>query len=116
MHSYAMTILQVEVSIINTVCYPSIIFDDDKMWSFNIFAATGDDSLSSHNTTDDGNVDAILFASRFLPHENEKTKTEIGILPTCIGRVSSTVLSKDGRIAGLRHVVDAQAIENLKSR
>ncbi len=116
MHSYAMTILQVEVSIINTVCYPSIIFDDDKMWSFNIFAATGDDSLSSHNTTDDGNVDAILFASRFLPHENEQRKTEIGILPTCIGRVSSTVLFKDGRIAGLRHVVDAQAIENLKSR
>ena len=77
----------------------------------------GKDNINNgNNTTDDGNVDAILFASRFLPHENEQRKTEIGILPTCIGRLSSTVLFKDGRIAGLRHVVDAQAIENLKSR
>ena len=86
--------------------YPSIIFDDDKQWSFNIFAATGDDYSSSHNTLDDGNADLFYLRRAYLRHENEQGKTEIGILPTYKGRVSSTGLSKDGWVAGLRHVAN----------
>ena len=86
--------------------YPSIIFDDDKMWSLNIFAATGDDYSSSHNTIDDGKVDQFYLRRAFIRHQNDQGKTEIGILPTYKGRVSSTGLSKDGWVAGLRHVVN----------
>ena len=80
--------------------YPSIIFDDDKMWSFNFFAATGGDFSSSHNTFSDADVDPFYLRRAYLRHENAQGKTEIGILPTYKGRVSSTGLSKDGWIAG----------------
>ncbi|MFT4809110.1 MAG: hypothetical protein ACI9LX_002448 [Paraglaciecola sp.] len=86
--------------------YPSIILDDDKMWSFNAFAATGDDFSSSQNTLDDGNADLFYLRRAYLRHENDQGKTEIGILPTYKGRVSSTGLSKDGWIAGIRHVAN----------
>lgn len=86
--------------------YPSIILDDDKMWSFNAFAATGDDFSSSHNTLDDGKADLFYLRRAYLRHENDQGKTEIGILPTYKGRVSSTGLSKDGWIAGIRHVAN----------
>jgi hypothetical protein len=86
--------------------YPSITFDDEKMWSFNAFAATGDDFSSSHNTLDDGTADLFYLRRAYLRHENDQGKTEVGILPTYKGRVSSTGLSKDGWIAGLRHVAN----------
>ena len=86
--------------------YPSIVFGDDKLGSFNIVAATGDNFSSSHNTIDDGNADSFYLRRAFLRHENDQGKTEIGILPTFKGRVSSTGLSKDGWVAGLRHVVN----------
>ena len=86
--------------------YPSITFDDEKMWSFNAFAATGDDFSSSHNTLDDGKSDLFYVRRAYLRHEDDQGKTEIGILPTYKGRVSSTGLSKDGWIAGIRHVAN----------
>jgi hypothetical protein len=86
--------------------YPSIIFDEEKMWRLNFFAATGDDFSSSHNTLDDNNADLFYLRRAYLRRENDNGKTEIGILPTYKGRVSSTGLSKDGWIAGLRHVAN----------
>lgn len=86
--------------------YPSLIFDKQKYWSINAFVATGDDFSSSHNTLDDSQADLFYVRRLFLRHENANGKTEIGILPTFKGRVSSTGLSKDGWIAGLRHVAD----------
>lgn len=70
------------------------------------FAAKGNDFSSSHNTLDDGQADLFYIRRLYLRHQNANGKTEIGILPTYKGRVSSTGLSKDGRIAGLRHVAN----------
>lgn len=86
--------------------YPSITFDDEQTWSLNFFAASGDDFSSSHNTLDDNSADLFYLRRAYLRHENDQGKTEIGILPTYKGRVSSTGLSKDGWIAGLRHVAN----------
>jgi hypothetical protein len=84
--------------------YPTLTLDDNKIWSLNAFAATGDDFSSSHNTLDDGQDDLFYIRRLYVRHQNINGKTEIGILPTYKGRVSSTGLSKDGWIAGLRHV------------
>lgn len=86
--------------------YPSVTFDQQKHWSLNAFAATGDNFSSSHNTLDDGSADLFYLRRLYFRHENDQGKTEIGILPTYKGRVSSTGLSKDGWIAGLRHVTN----------
>lgn len=87
--------------------YPSISFDKNQIWSVNAFAATGDDFSSSHNTLDDGEADLFYLRRAYLRRQTEAGKTELGILPTYKGRVSSTGLSKDGWIAGLRHVTES---------
>jgi hypothetical protein len=87
--------------------YPSLTLDANKTWSLNAFAATGDDFSSSHNTLDDGQADLFYIRRLYLRHQNTNGKTEIGILPTYKGRVSSTGLSKDGWIAGVRHVANS---------
>jgi hypothetical protein len=74
--------------------------------SFNAFAATRNDILSSHNTLGDGNVELFYLRRAYLRHENDQGKTEIGILATYKDRVSFTGLSKDGWIAGTRHVTN----------
>lgn len=86
--------------------YPQITFDDQKNWSLNAFAVTGDEFSSSHNTFDDGDSDLFYVRRLYLRHDQANGKTEIGIIPTYKGRISSTGLSKDGWIAGLRQVVD----------
>jgi len=82
--------------------YPQLQFDDT--WSVNGFAATGDEFGSSHNTIDDGNADYLYLRRLFVRHEGDYGKTELGVIPTFKGRVSSSGLSKDGWIKGLRHV------------
>lgn len=82
--------------------YPSLLLSET--WSLNGFVVTGDDFSSSHNTFG-SNTSEHLYARRlYLRHENNGGKTELGIIPTYKGRVSSTGLSKDGWIAGMRHV------------
>ena len=85
--------------------YPQITFDDQKNWSLNGFAATGDDFSSSHNTIDDSDADFFYVRRLYLRHQQGEGKTEIGVIPTYKGRVSSTGLSKDGWLTGLRQVV-----------
>jgi hypothetical protein len=84
--------------------YPTIALDEKKVWSINAFATTGDVFSSSHNTFDDGGSDLFYIRRAYLRYETNQGKTEMGILPTYKGRVSSTGLSKDGWIKGLRHV------------
>lgn len=84
--------------------FPSFTFDDAKQWSLNGFAVTGDDFSSSHNTLDDGEADLFYLRRVFLRYENAQGKTEVGVIPTYKGRVSSTGLAKDGWIQGIRHV------------
>ncbi len=89
--------------------YPQIIFDENKTWSLNAFAVTGDEFSSSHNTLDDGESDLFYVRRLYVRHIQENGKTEIGVIPTYKGRISSTGLSKDGWIAGLRQVLDVDS-------
>ncbi|MDM7862201.1 hypothetical protein QTP81_16465 [Alteromonas sp. ASW11-36] len=82
--------------------YPQYSFDD--AYSVHAFAATGDDFASSHNTVDDGDVDFFYLRRAYLRHSGDYGKTEFGVIPTYKGRVSSSGLSKDGWISGIRHV------------
>lgn len=82
--------------------YPQYSIDDE--WSLNAFVVTGDDFASSHNTFDDGDADYLYIRRAFVRHASDYGKTELGIIPTFKGRVSSTGLSKDGWIQGVRHV------------
>lgn len=82
--------------------YPQYQFND--AWSAHGFAVTGDEFSSSHNTLDDGESDYLYVRRLYARHSGEYGKTEIGYIPTYKGRISSTGLSKDGWIAGVRHV------------
>ncbi len=82
--------------------YPSVALT--SAWSLNSFVVTGDDFSSSHNTFGSDNTDYLYARRLFLRHENDYGKTELGVIPTYKGRVSSTGLSKDGWITGIRHV------------
>ncbi|WP_100642572.1 hypothetical protein [Alteromonas facilis] len=82
--------------------YPEFSFDSE--WSVHAFAVTGDDFGSSHNTFDDSQADYFYVRRLFARHQGDYGKTEMGVIPTYKGRVSSSGLSKDGWITGLRHV------------
>lgn len=84
--------------------YPSLAFGDNNNWSANGFVVTGDSFSSSHNTLNHSVSDNLYLRRLFVRYENKDGKTELGVLPTYKGRVSSTGLSKDGWIKGLRHV------------
>jgi hypothetical protein len=81
---------------------PQISFNDT--FSINAFAVTGDDYGSSHNTVDDSSADYVYVRRIFARHKGDYGKTELGIIPTFKGRVSSSGLSKHGWIKGVRHV------------
>lgn len=83
--------------------YPQLALDDT--WSLHSFVVTGDDFSSSHNTMGDGQNQYLYPRRLFVRHTSDWGKTEIGVIPTYKGRVSSTGLSKDGWIEGLRQVV-----------
>lgn len=79
---------------------------DDSNWSINGFAATGKSFASSYNTLDDGRSDNFYLRRLYARYQTGEygTKTEIGVIPTYKGRVSSTGLAKDGWIKGIRQV------------
>lgn len=77
----------------------------NENWSAHGFLVTGDDFGSSHNTIDDGSADYFYMRRFYVRHENANGKTELGIIPTYKGAVSSSGLSKDGWIKRVRHVV-----------
>lgn len=81
---------------------PSVTFSDT--WSAHSFITTGDEFSSSHNTLDDGAADYFYVRRLYGRHTGNYGKTEFGIIPTYKGRVSSSGLSKDGWIQGVRHV------------
>lgn len=85
----------------------------DSNWSVHAFALTGDDFASSHNTINANSTNTFYLRRLFTRYQNGDNKTELGILPTYKGRISSTGLSKDGWIQGLRQVVafDAGKLE-----
>lgn len=68
--------------------YPQFVVNND--WSLNSFVVTGDEYGSSHNTLDDGNADYLYMRRLYLRHKGDYGKTEIGVVPTYKGRVSSS--------------------------
>jgi len=86
--------------------YPSLTLSN--AWSIHSFIVTGEDFSSSHNTFGSDDTDYLYARRLYLRHESESGKTELGIIPTYKGRVSSTGLSKDGWITGARHVRQLQ--------
>lgn len=92
--------------------YPEYTFNDK--WSAHGFAVTGDDFSSSHNTIDDGSADHFYLRRLYARHSGAYGKTEVGYIPTYKGRISSTGLSKDGWIAGIRHVRQLRSNDQLE--
>jgi len=80
--------------------YASIDFD--SRWSLHTFAVTGDEFSSSYNTF--GESHDFNLRRLYMRYQNGRNKTEIGVIPTYKGRISSTGLSKDGWITGVRRV------------
>ncbi len=77
----------------------------DTRWSINAFGVTGDEFSSSHNTIDSDVSNYFYLRRIYFRHTGALgSKTEIGVIPTYKGRVSSTGLAKDGWIKGARHV------------
>ncbi|MBU3020388.1 hypothetical protein [Aestuariibacter sp. A3R04] len=83
--------------------YPQIALNEN--WSMHSFVVTGDDFSSSHNTVHSGQNQYLYPRRLFMRYTTRWGKTELGVIPTYKGRVSSTGLSKDGWIEGLRQVV-----------
>jgi hypothetical protein len=77
----------------------------DTSWTINAFAVTGDEFSSSHNTIDSDVSNYFYLRRIYFRHTGSLgSKTEIGVIPTYKGRVSSSGLAKDGWIKGARHV------------
>lgn len=76
----------------------------DQNWSALALASTGSGFASSHNTINASSNQKFNLRRLYLRHQNQKGKTEVGVIPTYKGRVSSTGLSKDGWITGVRNV------------
>ena len=81
---------------------PSYEFDNGV--SLHAFLATGDEYDSAYNTIDQ-NDDEFHVRHLFARFENERGKLELGAIPPYKGRVSSTGLSKEGWVKGLRGVL-----------
>ena len=67
--------------------YPSIALN--ASWSINSFIVTGEDFSSSHNTFGKESTDYLYARRLYLRHETHSGKTELGVIPTYKGRVSS---------------------------
>ncbi len=80
------------------------VFLANPAWSVNGFVATGSGFGSSYNTIEDDADQDIELRRLFLRYQGDDHKTEVGVIPPFKGRVSSTGLSKDGWITGIRHV------------
>lgn len=80
------------------------VYLSNSAWSINGFVATGSGFGSSYNTMEGDADHGIELRRLFLRYQGEDHKTEVGVIPPFKGRVSSTGLSKDGWITGIRHV------------
>lgn len=84
--------------------YPSLSLTPDASWSLNSFIVTGQSFSSSHNTLGSDSNDYLYARRLFVRYAHDNGKVELGVIPTYKGRVSSSGLSKDGWIKGVRSV------------
>lgn len=83
--------------------FPQYTFSDER-WNLHAFLSTGDDFSGSHNTMSSSHTDNFYLRRLFLRYESQSLRTEFGVIPTYKGKVSSSGLSKNGFIKGLRVV------------
>lgn len=83
-------------------------FAFSERWSAHAFIATGNDFGSAYNTIDD-NDDEINVRHLFVRLEDAWGKLEAGVIPPYKGRVSSTGLSEEGWLQGLRGVLNLRS-------
>lgn len=79
-----------------------------ERWSMHAFIATGDDFGSAYNTFNDSD-DEINVRHLFLRLEDHWGKFEVGVIPPYKGRVSSTGLSAEGWLQGVRGVASIRS-------
>lgn len=84
--------------------YPQYQFADPR-WTLNGFLSTGDNFAGSHNTFYPDDQNNFYIRRAFLRYESGSRTTEAGVIPTFKGRVSSSGLSKNGFIQGVRNVM-----------
>ena len=92
--------------------YPSVTFTDTL--SVHAFVVTGDEFGSSHNTFNAATADYLYVRRAYLRHEGRYGKSEVGVIPTYKGSVSSSGLSKDGWIQGIRYVRNLESSARLE--
>jgi len=80
---------------------PDLVLDGP--WSLHAFVSTGSDYDTAYNTIDD-NDDKVYVRRAFVRYETEAGKVEAGIIPPFKGRISSTGLSGEGWVKGIRGV------------
>lgn len=83
--------------------YPQYNFSNST-WSLNGFVSTGDDFSGSHNTISASYSDHFFLRRVYLRYQSTSFRTEFGVIPTYKGKVSSSGLSKNGFIKGIRLV------------
>lgn len=79
-----------------------------ERWSLHGYIATGDSYDSAYNTFQRSD-DEINLRRAFTRYAGDGLRVEAGVLPPYKGRVSSTGLSKEGWVKGLRAVFQREA-------
>lgn len=82
----------------------SFQWDNNSDWSFNTYLATGDEFANAHNTFGADENQTFYLRRAFVQYDTGSHFIQAGVIPTFKGRVSSTGLSKDGFIKGVRGV------------
>lgn len=93
--------------------YPQYNFSNSS-WSFNGFVSTGDDFSGSHNTISARHSDHFYLRRAYLRSQSATFRIECGVIPTYKGKVSSSGLSKNGFIKGIRLVSEAYSGAELE--
>lgn len=82
----------------------SIRLEEDSNWSFNSYIATGSEFANAHNTFGSDESQTLYLRRAYVQYDLDSHFVQAGVIPTFKGRVSSTGLSKDGFIKGVRGV------------
>jgi len=94
--------------------YPSLALSSNNSWSLNGFIVSGDKFSSGNTTLRSDSTDYFYARHLFLRYAYSGGKWELGVIPTYKGRVSSSGLSKDGWIKGVRSVFSIQQDNELE--
>lgn len=89
-------------------------FTDDDNWYFKTYITTGDSFEGTQNTLTPISEHEFNIRRAFFEHKNQYSLFQIGTIPTFKGRVSSSGLSKDGFIQGVRAVYNSNEYAQIE--